>query len=420
MKEKIKEFLKKIPIFKQIHEWRMFKRDIKNLYQKASLMSKTVKKLEKEKDDLYYKIEEINKDIEVKKNKIVYCEKELKVIKEELDNEINKNYKLKEQLISYESKIDNFISMFENKIKINNNEHNQIRKNMIYNYYASIENNKYRREIELRYKNIMGKPIDLDNPVTYCEKIQWLKLYDSTELKTRLSDKLLVRDWVKEKIGEKYLIPLIGSWEDFDDIDFSAFPNKFAIKANHGCGYNLIVKNKEVFDIDTAKLKFKRWLSTNFAFNSLEIHYKNIKPMILAEEYLENYDDDLYDYKVWCFNGKAEYIMFLADRNNELKMVFYDREWNKMPFVYSHPQYENDVKRPDNLEEMLEISEKLAEGFAHVRVDFYRLNDGTLKFGEMTFTSASGICEWNPPKYDKILGDMIILPKKSKFEGQYL
>lgn len=274
----------------------------------------------------------------------------------------------------------------------------------------------YEKELCKWYMRATGKTLDLTNPQTYNEKIQWLKLYDSTPLKTRLADKYLVRDYVKEKIGEEYLIPLLGVWDSFDEIDFDTLPNSFVLKANHGSGWNIIVKDKTDFDKADAKRKFDAWMNTNFAFVSgFELHYYNIEPKIIAEQYLENGNDDLYDYKVFCFDGKVESVMFLSERKIGLKMAFYDKEWNKLPFVYSYPRNEAEVHRPENLEHILELAEKLSQGFAHVRVDFYVLNDGSTKFGEMTFTSASGVCEWNPPEQDRIYGELIKLPEKSPF-----
>ena len=283
-----------------------------------------------------------------------------------------------------------------------------------YAYYSSLPPKKYQEELKLWYKQVMKEELDLDNPKTYNEKIQWMKLYDSTPLKTRLADKYLVRAWVKQKIGGEYLIPLLGVWDSFDEIDFDKLPNQFVLKANHGCGWNIIVKDKSTFDKEEARKKFDVWMHTNFAFRAgLELHYMNIPPKIIAEEYLENNDDDLYDYKVFCFNGKAESVMFLSDRKQELKMSFYDLQWNKLPFVYSYPQNPDEVPKPKNLELMINLAEKLAEGFPHVRVDFYVLNNGSIKFGEMTFTSASGTCKWNIPEQDKVYGDLITLPPKS-------
>lgn len=283
---------------------------------------------------------------------------------------------------------------------------------MAYEYFANLKPDQYADALKQWFEKYVGNHLNLDRPQTFNEKIQWLKLYDSTSLKTRLTDKYLVRDWVNEQIGEKYLIPLFGVWDKFDDVDFDNLPGKFVLKANHGCGWNIIVKDKSKFDKADAKIKLDEWLNTNFAFiNGLELHYKDISPKIIAEEFLENQNEDLPDYKIWCFNGKPALIIFLAERNIALKMAFYDLDWNLLPFTYSYPQYEKMVTKPNNLDEMLTIAAKLSKDFIHVRVDLYRLDDGSVKFGEMTFTTASGVCKWNPPEIDLVLGQMISLPE---------
>ncbi|KAG4097275.1 TupA-like ATPgrasp-domain-containing protein [Neocallimastix lanati (nom. inval.)] len=257
---------------------------------------------------------------------------------------------------------------------------------------------------------------DIENPKTYNEKIQWMKLYDNSSLKTQLTDKYLVRNWVKEKIGEKYLIPLLGVWDSFDEINFDLLPNQFVLKANHGCQFNIIVKNKSELNIEEARKKMNEWLKINFAFKyGFEFQYLNIKPKIIAEKYIENINGDVYDYKVFCFNGKAESILVINDRKTNLKISFYDLNWNKLDYIYSFLLNKDIVPKPKNLNLLIELAEKLAEGFPHVRVDFYILNDGTIKFGEMTFSSASGTCNWNPIQQDKIFGDLIKLPPKKKF-----
>ena len=186
------------------------------------------------------------------------------------------------------------------------------------------EKNKLRKFFYARTK----KHLNLDNPQTFNEKIQWMKLYDSTPIKTRLADKYLVRDWVKEKIGEEYLIPLLGVYDKFEDINFDKLPNQFVIKCNHGCGYNIIVKDKSKLDLVDTKAKLDKWMNENFAFKvGLELHYRDIKPKIIIEKFIENKGtNDLYDYKFWCFDGKVKYIQFLSERNLDgLKMAFYDR-----------------------------------------------------------------------------------------------
>lgn len=261
--------------------------------------------------------------------------------------------------------------------------------------------------IKLTYRIEMGKKLNISKPKTIDEKIQWLKLYDKNPLKTQLADKYLVRDYVKKIVGEKYLIPLIGVWDNFDDIDFNSLPERFVLKATHGCGCNIIVKDKTSFDEIEGKKLFTRWLQTNYAYFSGELQYLNIKPRILAEEYIENSEEDLYDYKVFCFNGKAKYIMFLNERNKGLKMVFYNTKWEKQDFVYSYPKIDKDIEKPTCLSELINIAEKLSAPFAMARVDFYILNNKTIKFGEITFASAGGFCKWKPEEYAYILGEQL-------------
>lgn len=282
--------------------------------------------------------------------------------------------------------------------------------------YANIIGMKYdyKKELQIWYQKVTGKYLNLDNPQSFNEKIQWLKLYDSTPIKTRLADKHLVREWVKEKIGEQYLIPLLGVYDKFEEIDFSKLPNQYVIKCNHGCSYNIIVKDKTKLDLTEVKTKLDKWMNENFAFKiGYELHYRDIKPKIIIEKYIENKGaDDLYDYKFWCFDGKVAYIQFLSERNlSGLKMAFYDKNWIKQSFVYSYPLDTKKIEKPDNLDKMIQLAEILSKGFPHVRVDFYRLNDGTIYLGEMTFTSASGSCKWNDEKINIILGNMIKLPK---------
>lgn len=263
------------------------------------------------------------------------------------------------------------------------------------------------------YRYSHNKLMNIHNPRTFNEKIQWLKLYDSTPLKTRLADKYLVRDWVKEKIGEQYLIPLLGVYDKFEDIDFAKLPNQFVIKCNHGSGWNIIVKDKRKLNLLDAKKKISKWMSENFAFYAgYELQYRDIQPKIIIEKYLENKgSQNLYDYKFWCFNGEVKYMQFRDDFSANLKMVFYDLNWKRQPFYYDHPIYDKELERPSNFQEMIDIARKLCQGFAFVCVDMYRLNDGTIYFGEMTFTRSSGFAHWNSENVNLMFGDMIKLPK---------
>lgn len=310
------------------------------------------------------------------------------------------------------SKLNTTVNMNQLEAKLNWKEA-QLKKLINYRFFQGLNKEDYPRALSEWYYEYFGKELHLEHPVTYNEKMQWIKLFDNSELKTQLADKYAVREWVEEKIGKEYLIPLLGVWDSFDEIDFEQLPQSFVLKANHGCGYNYIVRNKAEMDYEDAREKFRGWMAENFAFNSMELQYMNIPHKIIAEEYIENGGGELNDYKIFCFNGKAKYIMFLAERQTHLKMAFYDLDWNLLPFTYSYPQYTKEVPRPEKLDEMIQVAEKLAEGFNQVRVDLYYLNDGTIKFGEMTMTSASGRCQWNPPEYDEILGKLIELPIES-------
>ncbi len=319
----------------------------------------------------------------------------------------------------YEEELNNRLKKISLKLKkldADNKELNIKLKNqkinMEYNLCKYMSEDKYAEYLQDWYYMKTGEILNLQDPETYNEKIQWMKLYDSTPIKTQLSDKYLVREYVKQKAGEEYLIPLLGVWDCYNDINFNELPDKFILKCNHGCGYNIIVKDKSKLNPENVQNTLNNWLSENFAFRAgLELHYANIQRKIIAEQYFENDKDDLYDYKFWCFDGKVKYIQFLSERNTQgLKMAFYDTDWNKQDFVYSYPMDKKIIEKPDNLSEMISVAEKLAQGFNHVRVDLYRLNSGKIYFGEMTFTSCSGVCKWTPKETDKEMGKLIKLP----------
>lgn len=379
---------------------------IRQLVRKFELIQKELSEFKKESKKKEQEIVLLKNEIKQLENEIKQLENNLKSCEEECVLHMKQ---LEVQIVDLNNKDAFILNNLETFKSRYGRERYQMKMEMRTNLYKALPKEKYEDELKNWYLLATGKVLDLKHPKTYNEKIQWIKLFENNPEKTRLSDKYLVREFVKEQIGDKYLIPLLGVWNSFDEIDFSKLPKKFVLKANHGCGYNFIVTNKEELDLKEAKQKFDNWMTTNFAYVNFELHYKDIKPLIIAEEYIENANDDLYDYKVWCFHGEPKYIMYLANRKKGLQMVFYDTEWKRMPFTYSVDIYEGEVPKPDNLEELLEISRKLSANFNHVRVDFYRLNDGRYKFGEMTFTSAAGKALWNPPEYDRVLGDMLEL-----------
>jgi hypothetical protein len=263
------------------------------------------------------------------------------------------------------------------------------------------------------YHESTNSRLNLNHPRTFNEKIQWLKLFDTNPLKTILSDKHLVRHWINEKIGGEHLIPLLGVWDNFDDINFDNLPNRFVLKANHGCGWNVIVKDKSKFSKEDAKQKFNIWMNLNFAYCSgLELQYRDIEPKIIAEQYLEDESGGLADYKFYCFGGRPYCVEYFINRFGKggYKAIMYDLEWNPTGWTLDANHEPGPVtKKPERFDEMVQLVSKLCIGFHHVRVDFYLVNDN-IYFGEMTFTSCSGLEQFEPEEWNLKLGEMIKLP----------
>ena len=218
------------------------------------------------------------------------------------------------------------------------------------------------------------------------------------------------------------MVPLLGVWDSFDEIDFDKLPDQFVLKANHGSGWNIIVKDKAKFDIEDAKNKFDQWMNTNFAFKwGLELHYMNIPPKIIAEKYIENMNQ-LYDYKVMCFGGKPYFIWVDSDRYTNHKRSLFTLDWKPMPQRINDkytPIDDFDNAKPKNLKKMVELAGILSKGFSQVRVDFYEV-EGKLYFGEMTFTSSSGTEKVMPDTFAVELGDMIKLPRRKQIPKRRL
>ncbi|MBR4151370.1 MAG: hypothetical protein IKT98_00240 [Selenomonadaceae bacterium] len=264
------------------------------------------------------------------------------------------------------------------------------------------------------FQKSTGQKLDFNNLKTFTQKMQWIKIYDATPLKSRLADKYLVRNWVAEKIGAEYLIPLLGVWNDFDDINFDELPDQFVLKCNHGSGMNIIVRDKKTFDKQNAHEKINAWLTFNFSALALELHYTRVDRKIIAEKFMTNGNlPDLTDYKFWCFNGKPTYCVFYSNRSTDCRMNYFDMNWECMHFrSIDHPNSEHPEKipKPKNFELMKELAIKLAEGFSFVRVDFYEI-EGRVYFGEMTFTPAAGNLYFNPTSTDEYLGSLLKLPE---------
>lgn len=261
-----------------------------------------------------------------------------------------------------------------------------------------------------------GYPLDLENPVTFNQKLNWMKIYDNTARKTQLADKYAVRSWVAETIGEEYLIPLYGVWKDAKSIDFDSLPKQFVLKVNQGSGFNIVVPDKSKLNLDQTRKQLEEWLHTNYASYGFELQYQNIEPRIICEEYMENNGEGLHDYKVHVFHGIPHYIQFISGRTDKSQTAerFYDTNWNPQDFTYTNPRSDKLQERPAHLEELLKLAEILGQEFAYVRVDLYLLNNGQIKFGEMTFTPTNGMDPWNPAQMDVKLGKLISLDSLRK------
>lgn len=218
-----------------------------------------------------------------------------------------------------------------------------------------------------RYRIRVGKKLNLKSPKRFTEKIQWLKLYYRTPLLTLVADKYRVRDYIKDKIGEKYLIPLVGAFDSFDEIEKDALPNAFILKANHGSGWNVLCDNKDYFDFNSAQKKFNLWMKLNYYYPGRAWEYKNIKPKIVCEEFISSPGNvGLDDYKIHCFNGVPTYIQFITDRySGAPRESFYDTSWNMEEFILTYPRHETPLEKPGSLKEMIALAQE--EG---VLVDF--------------------------------------------------
>ena len=279
----------------------------------------------------------------------------------------------------------------------------------------SLPEEKYNDLIEKEYLKVFGNILDWNNLRTYTEKMQWEKIYDKNPIKTTLTDKYAVREWVEGKIGKDYLIPLIGVWDSFDNIDFDLLPKQFVLKTNHGTGTNLIVKDKNKINMRRAKRMFDDWMKTDYAFtNSLQLHYRDIKRKIIAEKYLETNLGELQDYKFLCFDGKPCFCWVDLGRYSKHTRTVFDMNWKLQPWTQASYGIANyDIPMPKNFDMMIDIANILSKGFSHVRVDLYNI-DGKIYFGEMTFTNGSGLDPIIPKEYDKVLGDYWKLPINKK------
>lgn len=266
--------------------------------------------------------------------------------------------------------------------------------------------------LKCMYRIVTGKKLDFRYPKTFNEKLQWLKLHDRNPKYTKMVDKYEVRQYIKETIGEEYLIPLVGGpWERFDDIDFSKLPKQFVLKCTHDSGSVVICRDKNNFDIESVRKKFNRALKGNFFYGGREWPYKNVKPRIIAEKYMVDESGiELKDYKIFNFHGKAKIIEVDYDRFVEHKRNLYTTQWKYLEVEIQYPtnpQYK--IDKPRQLEKMIDLAETLSKGIPYVRTDFYLIDDKIL-FGEITFYHESGFGKFTPIEFEEQMGKWIRLP----------
>ncbi|SDQ09938.1 ATP-grasp fold amidoligase family protein [Virgibacillus salinus] len=268
----------------------------------------------------------------------------------------------------------------------------------------------HKRYIKRKFLRQHGYTINFKVPITLTEKIQWLKLYGSLEKYAKYVDKNEVRNYVKEMVGEKYLIPKIGVYENANDINIDLLPKKFIVKATHGSGWNMIVKDKAELDWFKAKERIESWINTNYFYVSGEKNYKNIRGRVIIEQLIEDSAGDMKEYKFYCYHGEPQYTVAVKVTENTRKKGYYDVNWNWLNMNISGlPDTNISVKKPYHYNEMLEISRKLSDGFPFVRVDLY-YSHGKIYVGELTFTPNNGFGKFSDFKFDRLFGEPLIIP----------
>ncbi len=269
-------------------------------------------------------------------------------------------------------------------------------------------------EIYLRwlFRLKMGYKLNLKAPRTYNEKLQWLKLNDIHPEYAKLVDKIDAKNFVEQKIGAKYIIPTIGTWDNVNDIEWDNLPEKFVIKCTNDSGGIVVCKDKSRLDINRAKAKLEDGWRKNYYQRNKEYPYRDLKPRIIAEEYMEDESGfELKDYKIFCFDGEPRFLFVATGRQEQdTRFDFFDLEWNHLPVLNGHPNADHPIDKPKNFPEMLDVARKLSANIPHVRVDLYNVN-GNIYFGEMTFFHWSGMTPFEPEEWDYRFGEYLKLPQ---------
>lgn len=271
--------------------------------------------------------------------------------------------------------------------------------------------------IKKKYKEELGEKLNLRNPVTFNEKLQWLKLYDRNPLYTQLVDKYRVREYIAKKLGEEHLIPLLWVGDDPDDIDFNTLPSQFVLKCNHNSGRGMCVCcDKSKLDYASVRNELRKGLKENFFLTSREWPYKNVARKIICEQYMtdDSGNEGLTDYKFFCFDGVAKIMYISNDFCKEPRTDFFDMEFNHLPIRMKDPPADISPQKPEHFEEMKQFAEILSEGIPHLRVDFYLIR-GKIYVGELTFYHSAGFTRITPDEWNLRMGSWIKLPQKKKY-----
>jgi hypothetical protein len=273
---------------------------------------------------------------------------------------------------------------------------------------------KNRRRFK-KFRKRHGYPLNIWNPRTFNEKIQWIKFFGGLERYSSFVDKFDVRRFVEERCGKELLVPLIGVYEKADHIDHRSLPNSCVIKATHGSGWNIMVRDKTKLDWDSTKGQLNEWIGLNYFEETGEPNYKPLRGRIIIEEYLEDPSGDLKDYKFFCSKGEPRYIQVDSERFADHKRDFYSIDWERMPMREGYMNLPRPLARPARIGDMIAVCKKLSEGFPFVRVDLYLVND-RIYFGELTFTDGNGANMFSPAEYDLLFGDLIDLDDYGKLD----
>lgn len=271
--------------------------------------------------------------------------------------------------------------------------------------------------LSFMFRSRMGYWMDWKKPKTFNEKLQWLKVHDRNPLYTKLVDKYEVRKYIAEKIGEEYLIPLLGVWDNVDDIDFEKLPNQFVLKCTHDSGSVIICKTKKIFNQTKSTLFLKERLKSNFYYWAREWPYKNVSPRIIAEKFLddESGHEAICDYKFFCFNGIPEIMYVSRDKDEEPFTDFYDINFKKLNIKMRDKNSNKNIPKPLFFDTMINIAKVLSKGIPHLRVDFFIVKD-KLYIGELTFFHCSGFAQISPQEWAFSLGEKINLTRQSFFK----